>query len=99
TIMHDVLVICAASDFDEGSPPDAKSLHPGYLRAGMTVMDVTQIPRRSAFLVEAQARGCAIVPPRDLLIEQVRAQVKRLIDLDVPRAKLEQTLDALFEEE
>src|SRR5262245_48561442 len=99
TMMHDVLVICTPPDHEDSSSQTSNSLHPGYLRPGVTVMDVTQIPRRSPFLLEAQARGCAIVSPRELLIEQVLAQVKRLTNLDVPRALSEEQLESLIEEE
>ncbi|HEV3146141.1 MAG TPA: type I 3-dehydroquinate dehydratase [Gemmataceae bacterium] len=100
SIMHDVLVVCGLpSRTGKGVDDSDGALHPGYLKAGMTVMDVTGIPRKTPFLSEAQARGCAVVSPRDLLIEQVRAQVKRLTELDVRRTLLEKTLDALIEEE
>jgi shikimate 5-dehydrogenase len=99
SMMHDVLVISGGTALDDISGEESKSLHPSYLKAGMTVMDVTQIPRKSPFLAEAEARGCAIVLPRELLIAQVQAQVKRLTGKEPAPGILEKTLDALFEEE
>jgi 3-dehydroquinate dehydratase / shikimate dehydrogenase len=99
SLMHDVLVISGNTAFDDSSEEDSKSLHPGYLKTGMTVMDVTQIPRKSPFLVEAETRGCAIVPPKDLLLAQVRKQVKRLAGNEVAPGILEKTLDGLLEDD
>jgi shikimate 5-dehydrogenase len=53
-------------------------LHPGYLKSGMTVVDLTADVRSSRFLQEAEARGCGIVSPGRLLIEQVREHVRKL---------------------
>jgi 3-dehydroquinate dehydratase/shikimate dehydrogenase len=99
SMMHDVLLIAGNTALDGGADDDSKSLRPSYLKAGMAVMDVTDIPRKSPFLIEAEGRGCAIVPPKELLLAQVQAQVKRLTDRDIPLEVLEKALDGLCDDE
>ena len=72
TTLHDILIVCAEPN--PGQDHDKPALHPGYLKTGMTVMDLTEIPRRSPLLREAALRGCTIVEPAGLLLEQVRAR-------------------------
>ena len=96
TTLHDVLVVCR----DAGETDDEKSvLHPGFLKAGMTVMDLTQIPRRSPLLQEASLRGCAVFEPTDVLVRQVVAQVQRLTGQEAPRQPLDDLLADLIDEE
>jgi shikimate 5-dehydrogenase len=86
---HDVLAVGRdGSDADDGSD---LPLHPGYLKPGMTVVDLTAGERPSRFLREAQARGCAVVSPGRLLVEQVREHARRL-GADVPAAVLAEKL-------
>ena len=59
-------------------------IHPGYLRAGMTVIDLTAGTRGTKFVREATLRGCAVVHPGTLLIEHARAHVARATGQDVP---------------
>jgi 3-dehydroquinate dehydratase/shikimate dehydrogenase len=88
--IHDVLVV--GGEQREGDESEEPTIHPGYLKQSMTVMDLTSIPRRSPFLREAKLRGCSIVEPGRLLAEQVREHVRRLCGqetpLDVLQAKL-----------
>jgi 3-dehydroquinate dehydratase/shikimate dehydrogenase len=78
---HDVLVIGRdGSNQDDG---DVLPLHPGYLKPGMTVVDLTAGGPLSRFQQEAQTRGCAVVAPTRVLAEQVREHVRRL-GADVP---------------
>jgi shikimate 5-dehydrogenase len=93
TTLHDVLIVNSEVDADE------KPLHPGHLKAGMTVMDLTDLPHMTPLLREAEARGCAVVPPRGLLIEQVRRQVKRLTGQEVAAKLLDEKLAELVEVE
>ena len=84
--IHDVLIVGRdIASGDDESDDDKLPIHPGYLKSSMTVMDLTTIPRRSRFLDEAKVRGCGIVSPAALLIEQVREHVQRISDLDIPR--------------
>jgi 3-dehydroquinate dehydratase/shikimate dehydrogenase len=74
---HDVLVIGRDGD-EAASDKSEMPLHPGYLKSGMTIVDLTADVRPSKFLIEAEARGCGVVSPGRLLIEQVREHVRRL---------------------
>jgi 3-dehydroquinate dehydratase / shikimate dehydrogenase len=86
---HDVLVIGrdGAKAEDENELP----FHPGYLKPGMTVVDLTAGDRPSRFQREARSRGCALVTPGRLLVEQVREHARRL-GADVPAAALAEKL-------
>jgi 3-dehydroquinate dehydratase/shikimate dehydrogenase len=95
----DVIIVCADAPTSSATDLDPAEMHPGFLKAGMTVMDLTALPRKTALLREAELRFCAIVSPADLLIEQVRRQVQCLTGLDVPREPLESTLAQLLDEE
>ena len=44
----------------------------------MTVVDLTADVQPTKFLREAETRGCIIVAPGRLLVEQVRAHVRKL---------------------
>jgi 3-dehydroquinate dehydratase/shikimate dehydrogenase len=79
------------------SPPT--SLHSGYLRPGMTVMDLTALPRKSVLLHEAQARDCRVVEPRQILLELALLQTHLIAGQDMPREPLEKVLSELIEEE
>jgi 3-dehydroquinate dehydratase/shikimate dehydrogenase len=73
TTPHDVLVRCDATD-----------LHAGYLKPGMTVVDVTALPRPSRLLDEAGQRGCQVVSPQQVLVELVNRYLRALTGETVP---------------
>ena len=57
--MHDVLVVC---DDEKEQTRGKAGLHPGYLKPGMTVLDLTASGRRSRFRPRrGGATGCAVV--------------------------------------
>jgi len=96
--LHDVLVVCdETSAASEGT--ETSELHPGFLKAGMAVMDLTALPRKTPLLREAQQRGCDVIAPADLLIEQVRRQVHCLTGREAARRPLEKILEQLLDEE
>ncbi len=84
--MHDLLVIGGeAPSEDAEAEADELPVHPGYLRASMTIADLTSIPRRSRLLQEGRIRACNLVDPRRLLVELVREHARRIAgDKDVP---------------
>jgi 3-dehydroquinate dehydratase/shikimate dehydrogenase len=92
---HDVLVVGRDVDRPTG---DEMPFHPGYLKPGMAVVDLTAGVRASKFLREAAARGCAAVSPGRVLIEQVREHVRK-VGGDVPAAVLQGRLAELMPEE
>src|SRR5205823_5777760 len=71
--MHEILVVCdddkGAAHGVSGSAQPLTIVRGSYLRPGMTIMDLTALPRRSVLLQEAQARDCRIVEPMQILLE------------------------------
>jgi shikimate 5-dehydrogenase len=86
---HDVLVV--GRDGPKADDGPELPLHPGYLKSGMTVVDLTAGAGPSQFLLEARDRGCVVVTPDRLLVEQVRDHAGRL-GADVPTSALAETL-------
>ncbi len=106
TTMHEIIVICG--DEQEHQSREKKlaqraeqpePVHSGYLRAGMTVMDLTKLPRKSPFLRDAQSRDCRIVAPGQILLELALLQTHLITGQDMPRERLEQVLAELIEDE
>lgn len=97
--MHDVLVVCAEEKAENPLKPGGAGVHAGYLKPGMTVMDLTASVRKSALLREAEARSCLIVPPRELLLSQLDQQVRLLTGKTVPRETLTRAVPERYQEE
>jgi 3-dehydroquinate dehydratase/shikimate dehydrogenase len=74
------------------------SLGVGHLERSTTVLDLTALPRKSALLRGAEARGCNVVSPGQVLVELVVRQAKTLAGQDVPREPLVEVLNALMED-
>jgi 3-dehydroquinate dehydratase/shikimate dehydrogenase len=91
---HDVLIVC-----DGGGAEEDAGIHPGYLRRSMTVLDARAGLQKSALLGEAEARGCAVVVPRQLWLEQIAVQARLLTGKEVPRQLLADAAPWLLEEE
>jgi 3-dehydroquinate dehydratase/shikimate dehydrogenase len=85
--VHDVLVRCDDTD-----------LHPGYVKPGMTVVDVTALPRLSSLLDEAAARGCQVVSPEEVLVELVNRYLRAITGETVPGEFLLEVLRPLLED-
>jgi 3-dehydroquinate dehydratase/shikimate dehydrogenase len=98
---HEALVIC--SDEKDSAkakmPREAAPLHAGFLKPGMTVMDLSCLPRKSAFLREAEARDCRLIRPQSVLAELARLQVHLIAGQDVPRELLEEVLAGPVDDE
>jgi 3-dehydroquinate dehydratase/shikimate dehydrogenase len=97
TTMHDVLIVCdEEKDYTRSKRgPKGAGIHPGYLRAGMTVMDLTAKAAESGLLGAAKARGCAIVEPEAVLGEQLLAQLQLITGKQVPSEIVGKKLDQL----
>jgi shikimate 5-dehydrogenase len=80
--LHDVLIVSR-----DGAKPEEEDeelpIHPGYLRAAMYVLDATSVGVASRFLREARLRGCGVVHPGTLLIEQVRSHIRRVAGQEI----------------
>ncbi len=98
---HDVLIVSRDERLvdEDADAEQSMPIHPGYLKTSMTVLDLTTMPRRSPFLQEAKLRGCSIVAPSKLLIEQVREQVKRITGHEASSKELSDKLATWFDEE
>lgn len=95
--MHDVLIVC---DEEKGEVKGkAVGVHAGYLKPGMTVMDLTASLRKSALLREAEVRGCTAVAPRELFLDRLELQSRLFTGKQVPRAVLAGALPSSLQEE
>lgn len=85
---HDVLIV---SDVEHapGKAGGNDGVHPGYLKPGMAVVDLTGPGvEKTTLLREAETRGCAVLTPRDLWLSQVAAQARLLTGQDTAREVL-----------
>jgi 3-dehydroquinate dehydratase/shikimate dehydrogenase len=101
TTTHDVLVVCD-DESSEGSakrPTGKSAVHAGYLRSGMTVMDLTGSGGTTALLRDAGTRGCKVNGPQQTLLRQLAAQAKLLTGKETPVEILEQTLKTVLVED
>ena len=97
---HNVLIVSVAEEFDPMQGRAIKTqIHPGYLKPSITVMDFTAMPRLSELQLEAKKRGCEIVTPRRVMLEQILQTLRLITDKDVARETLEQAMSELAPEE
>lgn len=97
TTLHEILVVC--DDVDDPADRPKAGIHPGHLKPSMAVMDLTNMPLRTDFLREAEARGCLTVSPRDVLVGQLALQVRLVADKEADPKALEEAVAAHVEEE
>jgi 3-dehydroquinate dehydratase/shikimate dehydrogenase len=97
--MHDVLLVCDEEKEEAKGRPGSAGVHPGYLKAGMTVLDLTAALHPSALLREAESRGCTAVSPRELFLDHVEAQTRLFTARQPSRAVLAAALPAWLTEE
>jgi shikimate 5-dehydrogenase len=99
TTTHDVLVVCAEERAPGKGPGAEAGVHPGYLRPGMTVLDLTGEGQKTSLVREAAVRGCAVVTPQQFWLEQTALQARLLTGLQLPRQVLAEAAPWLFEEQ
>jgi shikimate 5-dehydrogenase len=87
TTLHEVLVRCDDTD-----------LHPGFLKPGMTVVDLPALLRPSSLLDEAGQRGCQVVSPQQLLVELVNRYLRAIAGETVDAEFLLDVLQPLIED-
>jgi shikimate 5-dehydrogenase len=95
TTLHEVLVVC---DHEKHRMAGA-GVHPGYLKPGMTVMDLTATLTATALLSEAQARHCTVIEPRRLLLDQLALQGQLLTGKEVSRELIERAMPGFLQDE
>jgi 3-dehydroquinate dehydratase/shikimate dehydrogenase len=96
TTPHDVLVVCD-DESAEGKSAAKSGIHTGYLRPGITVMDLTGAGSSTALLRDAQTRGCNVIAPKQALLRQVAAQARQLTRKETPAEVLEQALESILD--
>jgi shikimate 5-dehydrogenase len=95
---HDVLVLCDNETEFMGNT-GYSSVHPGYLKPGMTVMDLTATLVLTPVLREARARHCGWVHPRELLLDQLTMQARMLTGQEITREVLEENMPAFLQDD
>jgi 3-dehydroquinate dehydratase/shikimate dehydrogenase len=100
TTTHDILVVCDDEKMEGNAkkPAGKSGLHAGYLRPGMTVMDLTGAGYPTPLLHEAETRGCNVIAPKQALLKQLAAQAQLLTGKDTPMEVLKQTLGTVMVE-
>lgn len=86
------VVIFADSNIPLGSGPRAFDV--SLLKEPMTVLDLSRMPRESAFSREARERGCHVIDPKDVFINVVAAQFTVITGEVLPNDALQQALEA-----
>ena len=94
--LHDVLIVC---DEEKDEKTNKGGIHGGYLKQGMIVMDLTAGAKRSDLLRGAEARGCDIVSPLELMLDLLELQAKTLTGKPIPREVLRAAIPPRFLEE
>lgn len=98
--LHDVLVfggddLAGHRQASEKEP----SVHVGYLKPGMCVIDLHAQLRKSELLRQAQSRWCLVVDPVEVLLEQVFQQIKVITEKEVTLDFLREALKQVFQED
>ena len=79
--LADVLVI---ADRNLVSGQNQGNVNPSLLRANHMVLDVSDPPREHPLFVEARERGCRIIEPQAVYVDQINAQFKAITGKDLP---------------
>lgn len=98
TTRHDILVVCDLEEEHVKGKAD-EGVHAGYLKPSIVVMDLTAAPRKSVFLRDAMRRGCDVVDPRRVMLEQAVLLLRMMTEQEVDRDKLATVLAELVPEE
>ncbi len=93
---HDALIVGE----DLGANPKASGapLHPSLFKSGQIVMDLDAGVRSSPLLREATERGSTIVPPWEILVQDLELQMKLISGKSTPREVFLEALEELTEE-
>lgn len=81
TTLCDV-VILTESTMEKGRLK--QTVNPAMFKPGMTVMDVTNLPRDTPFIDEGRMRGCKVVEPARVYADQLSTQFKAVCGQDLP---------------
>jgi 3-dehydroquinate dehydratase/shikimate dehydrogenase len=87
--MHDAVVVC---DEEKALARQRTGLQASGFKPGQVVMDLTAGHEPSALLREAAARGCGVVWPRDVWLQQTLLQAHLLTGRDADPAVIEKAV-------
>jgi 3-dehydroquinate dehydratase/shikimate dehydrogenase len=89
---HDVLIVCAEEKlpFKKAEIEPVSSVHPGYLKPSITVLDLTTLPLPSPLSRAAELRGCPVATPEQVLRSQLAAQLGIVTGQPVAEAAVHQ---------
>ncbi|MFK7819504.1 MAG: type I 3-dehydroquinate dehydratase [Planctomycetaceae bacterium] len=66
------------------SQAQSRGLNPSILREHMTVLDVSRYPDASSLAEEARERGCTVVEPTEIYIQQLSTQFRAITGKELP---------------
>ena len=82
TLVDVVIVTVPNMDYGTKKTP----INPSMFRAGMTVMDLSELPDESRLNDEAKMRGCKVVEPSEVFADYIGGLFKSLTGQDLPPA-------------
>ena len=62
----------------------AGNVNPSVFRTNHTVLDVSDPPREHPLFIEARERGCRVVEPQAVFVDQLNAQFKAITGREIP---------------
>ena len=68
-------------------------INPSLLKAGMTVLDVSDPPVEHPLFGEARERGCRLIDPAEVFAGQIAAQFKSITGKDLPSGAVSAALE------
>ncbi len=61
-----------------------RGLNPSILRESTTLIDISRFPEESPLVEEARLRGCTVVEPTDIFVQQLCGQFKAITGQELP---------------
>ncbi len=90
--LHDVLVVCDA----ESESGKETTIHPGHLKPGLVVMDLTAGLAPSQLIRDALERSAAVVMPIDIFLDRALELARMLTSKPIDRDLLAQAIPGRF---
>jgi len=87
TTSHHALIVC-----DHEQEHGREGVHPGYLKPGMIVADLTAQFLNTPLLDKAAAKGCSVIRPQDLFFDQMQTQSRYLTGKRIDRTVFEKAV-------
>ncbi len=71
--------------------------NPSYLMPRMTVCDVTELPADGAFVKEARGRGCRIIEPQEIYLDQLATFLKSITGKEAAASDFAEVMSTAME--